>query len=49
MRTLLLAFLFATANVPDPATPADWFNLGVTRHDSGDFAGAVKAFMGTVV
>src|SRR5687767_12196877 len=43
MKTLLIALLLATANTPDPTTPAEWFQLGVTRHDSGDFAGALKA------
>ena len=43
MRTLLIALLLATANTPDPVTPADWFNLGVTRHDAGDFTGALTA------
>jgi hypothetical protein len=43
MKTLLIALLLATANAPDPATPADWFQLGVTRHDSGDFSGALTA------
>lgn len=44
MKTLLIALLLATANTPDPTTPAAWFLLGVTRHDSGDFAGALQAF-----
>ncbi|MDP9193309.1 MAG: hypothetical protein M3P06_16550 [Acidobacteriota bacterium] len=44
MKTLLIALLLATgAHAADPATPAEWFQLGVTRHDSGEFAGALKA------
>ena len=38
MRILLIVFLFATT------TPAEWFQLGVTKHDAGDYAGAVQAF-----
>lgn len=45
MRTFFIALLLATVTVhaADPATPAEWFQLGVTRHDSGDFAGALQA------
>ncbi len=48
MRTLLIVLLLATtatttASTAAPKTADEWFQLGVTRHDSGDFAGAIQA------
>ena len=39
MRLLFIVLLLAT----EPSTPQDWFQLGVTRHDAHDYAGAVVA------
>ncbi|HJQ41022.1 MAG TPA: hypothetical protein VKB93_28120 [Thermoanaerobaculia bacterium] len=40
MRLFFIVLLLAT----EPSTPQDWFQLGVTRHDARDYAGAVTAF-----
>ena len=40
MRLLFVLLLLAT----EPSTPQDWFQLGITRHDAHDYAGAVTAF-----
>lgn len=42
MKTLLFLLILA-ATPTQPSTPAEWFQLGVTRHDAGDFAGALQA------
>jgi len=42
MRTLLFLLILA-ATPTQPSTPAEWFQLGVTRHDAGDYAGALQA------
>jgi len=39
MRMLFVLLLLAT----EPSTPQDWFQLGVTRHDARDYAGARAA------
>ena len=36
-----MILLLATA---EPSTPQEWFQLGVTRHDAGDYRGAREAF-----
>jgi hypothetical protein len=40
MRLLFIVLLLAT----EPSTPQEWFQLGVTRHDARDYAGALTAF-----
>jgi tetratricopeptide (TPR) repeat protein len=42
MRLAVLLFTLLAAT--QPSTPQDWFTLGVTRHDAGDYAGALTAF-----
>lgn len=39
MRLLFIVLLLAT----EPSTPQEWFQLGVTRHDARDYAGALTA------
>lgn len=40
MRLLLVLLLLAA----EPTTPQEWFQLGITRHDARDYAGALAAF-----
>jgi tetratricopeptide (TPR) repeat protein len=44
MRLIALLFFILAQTPVTPATPQEWFQLGVKKHDAGDYAGAIAAF-----